>query len=110
MAITSAFTPDAYVDMVVLMTSGAASGQSAVIEHSTSTTTFTLVANGADYPASYPVEGFTTAPSSGDTCSIWATYTNDGQHPTTYAHTVIGAGTPPAGQSWQTFAGALPVF
>lgn len=75
---------------VVQMTSGAQAGKVAVIQTNTATG-LTLYPNGSNGLTGVPMEGFTTAPASGDAFAIWQTCTPDFVHPTRMCHQAIGA-------------------
>lgn len=75
---------------MVLMTSGAASGQRAYIFQN-SATTLTTVANGSTMSGSGApnITGLTIAPSAGDTFSIYSVATVDGIHPSATYHGIM---------------------
>jgi lysophospholipase L1-like esterase len=73
-----------------LMTSGAAAGQTAVIQTNTATS-LTLYANGSTALTGSAMAGLTIAPAAGDTFSIIATPTIEGTHPSLTNHQAISA-------------------
>ena len=75
----------------IVMTSGAASGQTATIQTNTATG-LTLYANGSTALTSYPLVGLTTIPAAGDTFSVFPTPAPDGVHPPWYPSNVISTG------------------
>jgi hypothetical protein len=85
----------------IVMTSGAANGQVAIISSNTATG-ITLYANGANGPSQVAVLGLTVAPSAGDTFSIIPVNTPDGIHPSYSANATIvsGAGSATGFQAW----------
>ena len=79
------------VGYVVIMTSGAANGQTAVI-HINNTNTLTLYADGTASPTAIGTfAGLTIAPSAGDTFNIIPVSTLDGVHPNVLSHVSIGS-------------------
>jgi hypothetical protein len=74
----------------IKMTSGAASGQTAVISTNTNST-LTLYSNGSTSLTGLAVVGLTVAPSAGDTFDIYQAYCVDGVHPTKSIHDTVAA-------------------
>jgi len=85
---TSPFTAGTLAGCTVLMTSGSASGQSALI-NSVTANTLTLYAANAYLSG---VAGITTAPSAADTFSVYCANTVDGVHPSYTGHQLISTG------------------
>lgn len=89
-------TAHSLIGITVKVTSGAAIGQSCVIAENT---TANMTCNGG------PSINLTIAPAAGDTFNVYATNTNDGQHPTLTVHTMMATGVNPLGlPNFQTFA------
>ncbi|MES2225156.1 MAG: hypothetical protein V4478_04195 [Patescibacteria group bacterium] len=86
----SSMTVQGLQTYVITMTSGAASGQSAVISSNTANV-FTLFANGDTTYTGAAITGLTTIPSVGDTFSIYQTYVCDGLHPSVLGHAAMAA-------------------
>lgn len=78
------------VGRVIKMTSGARSGQVAVIQNQTGTTNFAIYANGSTSQSGIAVTGLSGAPSAGDTFDIYAPITNEGLHESIAGHYIIG--------------------
>lgn len=67
----------------IVMTSGAAAGQVALISNVTANTTsaVTLIADGSTSFTGLAIKGLTTIPAAGDTLDVWEVYVVDGIHP-----------------------------
>ncbi len=87
--IVTAGASNGLVGKTVVMTSGAASGQSASIKSNTATT-MVLYANGANGLGGIPVTGLTIVPAASDTFSIYEPTTVDGVHPSSIGHSTLG--------------------
>lgn len=74
------WTNSQYNGYVVKVITGAAAGQSALIQ-GTGASSLVLYANGTTTPGVTTNKGLTTIPSAGDQIEIWAVYANDGLHP-----------------------------
>lgn len=89
-------TAHSLIGITVKVTSGAATGQNCVIAENT---TANMTCNGG------PSVNLTTAPAAGDTFNVYASASNDGQHPNLTVHTQMATGVNPLGlPNFATFA------
>lgn len=76
--------------MVAVMTSGAASGQSALIMTGNQANTVPMYGTGNGSPTGVTtIAGLSTTPAVGDTLDIWEVSCNDGLHPMVWGHSLI---------------------